>query len=39
MGNYLLNMIMAAIVVLPFVLMGGFITEFFLTRHPNRDRH
>ena len=39
MGNYLLDMIMAAIMVLPFVLTGGFIAEFFHTRHSNRDRH
>jgi hypothetical protein len=33
MGNYLLDVIMAAIMVLPFVLMGGLIAEFLHSRH------
>ena len=33
MGNYLLDMIMAAIMVLPFVLMGGLIAGLFQSRN------
>ena len=38
MGNYLLNMVMVAIMALPFVLLGGAIVDFLHTRHSNRDR-
>ena len=38
MGDYLLNVIMAAIVALPFMLLGGLIAELFLTRDSNRGR-
>lgn len=38
MGNYLLNMVMVAIMALPFVLLGGAIVDFLHTRRSDRDR-
>ena len=38
MGSYLLNMVMVAIMALPFMLLGGAIVDYFRTRRSNRDR-
>lgn len=38
MGSYLLNMVMVAIMALPFVLLGGAIVDFLHTRRSDRDR-
>ena len=38
MGSYLLNMIMVAIMALPFVLFGGAIVDFLHDRRSSRDR-
>lgn len=38
MGEYLLNMVMVAIMAWPFVLFGGAIVDFLHTRRSNRVR-
>ena len=38
MGSYLLNMVMVAIMALPFVLLGGAIVDFLHDRRSSRDR-
>jgi hypothetical protein len=38
MGSYLLNVIMVAIMALPFVLFGGTIVDFLHTHRSDRER-
>lgn len=38
MGDYLLNMIMVAIMALPFVLFGGAVVDFLHSRPSKRER-
>ena len=38
MGSYLLNMVMVAIMALPFVLLGGAVVDFLHTRRSHRNR-
>jgi hypothetical protein len=37
MGSYLLNMVMVAIMALPFVLLGGAIVDILHSRRSDRD--